>query len=84
MQNDEYFTPEWVWGKLGKLLDSKFKKCLDPFFGIQKSLDGMKKQLPMEVICSPEIDFYTKMPKEDEYDCIISNIPFTGNKSQHW
>jgi hypothetical protein len=57
---------------------TNFSACLDPFFGTDFGTRWLDESLPLELLCKPDIDFFKTetMPDEDEYDCIITNIPF--------
>lgn len=69
-----------MWQKLGNMFKNKtnFSACLDPFFGTDFGTRWLDESLPLELLCKPDIDFFKTetMPDEDEYDCIITNIPF--------
>lgn len=80
-QNNEYYTPKWVWEKVYDVLQIGIKTCWEPFFGREETLKDMRDAFQdVNVICEAGKDFYngSDNPEENDYDCIITNPPFGG------
>tara|TARA_R110000751_G_scaffold276856_1_gene378058 strand:+ start:46 stop:546 length:501 start_codon:yes stop_codon:yes gene_type:complete len=74
IKHDDYMTPKYAWENIKHLIPNV--KIWEAFYGDGKS-GTFLSELGFDVI-HEEIDFYDKPP---EYDCIVSNPPFSQSKA---
>ena len=74
-ENDEYYTPRYVWSDILHYLDPT-KLYLDPFFGDGSNIENLK-ELGLNCI-GADLD-YQEVLFNFNYEIIITNSPFSRN-----
>jgi len=92
VKKDDYYTPDWVWEEIAPILkNNNIKNIYEPFNN-KYNKDSLKSRVTLnklgfKVLDIPPYDpknnnysFFNNLINQDDYDCIVSNIPFSKKK----